>query len=109
MAHLTDAHAEQIKNMRADKKGYQEIRDHFWANYKMKLTNNNIAYPHVGRERKITQKASQRKVLIKAESAPELIKEESLGIEDPAFAEHVHAAFDIFKKSFLKKVSEVIS
>jgi hypothetical protein len=34
---LTEAHCEQIKNMSADGKTYQDIKAFFWSTYKIKL------------------------------------------------------------------------
>ncbi len=43
MAKLTDAHLEQISNMRTDEKTYAEIKSFFESSYKIKLWDSEIA------------------------------------------------------------------
>ena len=43
MGKLTEAHLEQIRNMKDDGKKYREIRDFFMQTYKIKLYDSTIA------------------------------------------------------------------
>lgn len=119
MAKLTDAFREQIRNMRKDGKMYQEIRDFFKESYKIKLFDCNIAAIMRGETsgklpgkhkkagaNKIKMHPASIKAFRKLKSSLVLpIIEES----SDEFANHIHAAYDIFRRSFIRKVEEVIS
>jgi hypothetical protein len=52
MGKLTEAHIEQIRNMRADGKTYAEIQEFFQATYDIKIWTNEIAKALKGAPRK---------------------------------------------------------
>lgn len=94
MAKLSEARAEQIRNMHADGKKYREIRDFFKENYKVTLYDSQIA--KVMRETK-----SSRVKTLKVEPVQEVFRDE--------FAFHIHQAFNIHKKDFIKRVEEALT
>lgn len=99
MAKLSEANIEQIKNMRADKRSYRDIREFFWDTYKIKIYDSEIAkLMREGKKskRKISKKDS-KKIL-----QPQLKTEGEFG-------QLIHAAYNIHKKDFLKRVEDTIA
>jgi len=102
MAKLNDAYREQIRNMHKDGKKYHEIRDFFRENYKLTLYDAQIAATM--REPKVFGiKASKHK---DKKKVSKVVIQEAPKDE---FVLYVRAAFDIYKKRFLREVEEVIS
>jgi len=99
MGKLTEAHVEQIRNMREDGQTYQAIREFFQKEYKIKLFDCDIARAMRGKIKTIKLKTTRRKGHIKITPVPEKAPQEG-------FAYHVHAAFDIHKKDFIPRVIE---
>jgi hypothetical protein len=104
MAKLTDAHRDQIKNMRDDGKTYQEIKEFFKTTYGIKIYDGLIAGANKPAKSALRGRRKVERKAPKLDSVPAVTVE-----AEAELAEHIHAAYDIFKRSFLRKVEEVIT
>lgn len=113
MAKLTDAHKEQIKSMREEGKTYDEIRDFYKEKYNIKLFDCDIARAVKG----TSFKKESRVIAIRVKRG-RCNKELPPGRIEPIaeteqdnlqFVTHIRAAFDIYKRGFLKQVESTIT
>lgn len=107
---ISEAHKEQIRSMRKDGKKYYEIRDFFQQNYKMKIFDCSIARACKGANIKIKTKKTPalKKKIISLRETPPLPVDTDAPEDSEEFVNHIHAAFNIYKKGFLERVKEIV-
>jgi hypothetical protein len=108
MSKLTDAHIEQIKNMKEDGKKGPEIIQFFKDTYNIRLGASEISravhnkLSGVASDERLRRRAAQRKYIRKSSSPVNIV-------DNNDFAMHVHAAFNIHKKDFIPRIMEVLN
>jgi len=108
---LTEAHIEQIKNMRADGKKGPEIIEYFKITYRIHLDASEVSRAEHSKEKSQGVASAENPRRRKAQRKYTTRKKGIVPVtESPdEFVNHIRSAFEIYKKGFLLKVGEVIS
>ena len=103
MAKLTEAHIEQIRNMREDGKKGTEIIDFFRNTYKIKIDRSEISRIQHNKYNLRKDGGSE------ARSKPHIAKKIKIPVSEDEVKNLIRQAFEIYKKKFIQEVMDIIS